>query len=204
MKLTKIEHAILSANLLDKADREEAEQEDERQITHLHNMVYEDYSEEQSYEMTITFDDKKLRRIFHTDIHDERGVEIAVKAVIQSNIRVENSFKWFIMREWSEAGLGRLHYHGIITQKRGGQTEMAHLQGILKRYFGRDCRIKNIYELDGYIMYMLKRTYQEGNHLPNEWLSSELMHTNFNDEINAPHFTWKDIEDWNLEHKKVE
>jgi len=201
MKYTKLEEAILSANSLDKADREQVRDEDNKQITQLHNKVYEEFSEEQSYEMTITFDDKKLKRIFKTDVHDEVFVEIAVKTILQEQ-RVLSNFKWFVIREWSEAGLGRLHYHGILTQVKGGQTQMAHLQGVLKRYFGRNCRIHNIYDIDGYICYMLKRTYKEEDLLYNEWMSTELIHTYFNDDINAPHYTWNDIVEWHEQHKE--
>nr|UOF79005.1 hypothetical protein [Cressdnaviricota sp.] len=187
-----------SVNSLDKTDGNE----ERDKIYQLHNILYDHYTETTPYELTITFDDKKLKRIWNTDINHEDDVFSAVRCIMHE---FDNNFKWFVIREWSDHGIGRLHFHGILNQIKGGQTQMAKLQNTLKRYFGRDCRIKNIYSIENYICYMLKRIYREHYYLPEEWVSSELLHTWMNifyEEINAPKYTEQAIRTWNLLNKE--
>lgn len=184
----------LSVNSLDNTDSEK----EKTKITNLLNVLYDHYTNTTPYELTITFDDKKLKNIWHTDIYHDDDIYIAVRMIMHEH---DNNFKWFIMREWGNNGMGRIHFHGIINQIKGGQTAMAKLQASLKRYFGRDCRINNMYNTKSYIMYITKRLYQEKHLLPEEWVSSELLHTWLNifyEEINAPEITWDTIETWHM------
>lgn len=199
MKYSPIERAMLSVSPLDKTDSEQAELQAERQMIHLHNMVYDEFKDTECYEMTITFDDKKLKRIWKTTINEYDSVESAVRVILHE---FDNNFKWFVMREWSEGGLGRLHYHGIITLLKGGQTQIAKLQSRLRRYFGQSSRIQDICDKEKYIIYMLKRTYDENDYLPEEWFGSMLLHTYFTLDLEEEKYNKECLEDWHSTRAK--
>lgn len=197
MKVKETSEQSPSVISLDKTDGEK----EKTKITQLHSILYDHYTNTTPYELTITFDDKKLKRIWHTDRNHEEDVFAAVRMILHEH---DNYFQWFIIREWSEHGFGRLHFHGILNQIKGGQTQMARLNSAIKRYFGADSRIKNIYNIECYITYILKRMYREQAYMPEEWVSNELLHTWMNifyEEINAPKYSWETIEKWNLLHK---
>lgn len=137
-------------------------------ICRLHNILYDQFlTNKPIYELTITFDDRKINVNAIDDIH----------SLVKFILREYPSFDFFVMREWSKAGAGRLHYHGILKQNCGGQTELARLKAKLKHVFGRDCRVGYISFYDSYITYILKRTLQEYNVLYTEWYSSLLIHS---------------------------
>lgn len=131
----------------------------------MHNLFYNNVLST-AFELRIDFDPKKINTDAVEDCHK------LVRIVLDD---YKKHFEYIVMREWGQNGTGRLHYHGLIKQTSGGQTQMAKLRSYLKRVFGRRSDIKCITYPISYIPYMLKRTIQEDNILYKEWFSSLLI-----------------------------
>lgn len=166
-------------------------------VTKLHNIIKTLFYETNHtpFELTITFDSKKINIDAIDDIHR------LIRVILQS---YSLYFNWFVIREWSNQGTGRLHYHGIINQVKGGQTMMAKLKANLKRTFGKDCRIGFITYFDSYIPYILKRIIEEEDLLQSEWISSFMIHSYYiTDEYDeTKYYTYSDLLDYKNKRTK--
>lgn len=167
-----------------------------RAVEKLHNIVHTCFydGEETAFELMITFDPKKVNVLAIDNIHKD------VENVLY---RKNKYFGWFVMREFGQDGIGRVHYHGLIKQIRGGQTEMAKLQAYLKITFGRMSYIRHIREPDRYIAYMLKRHVQEGRNLIREYKSSYMIKQMIQDSSydDTKRYTWGMLKDMQKGHK---
>lgn len=119
----------------------------EEQLIKLHDILHHEFYQlgNTAFEVTITFDEKKIQISQLDDIH------LLIKATVPDNVKV------FLIREFSETF--RPHYHGIILCR--NQSILGKYQATLKRLFGRMCRIRHITYPLSYIPYMLKDLWSE-------------------------------------------
>lgn len=168
-----------------------------RKIVKLHNIVKTCWYEcaSTAFELMITFDSKKWNVNAIEEIH--RHVESFI-------YRKSSNFNTIVMREFGDGGLGRVHYHGLIKQIRGGQTEMAKVQAYIKNTYGFMSYIRHIREPMRYIAYMLKRTVQEENLLLREIKTTMMVKDMVRDDdyVDTEYYTWEMLKDYQKGHKK--